>query len=39
MKTPKPKCPCGKLADRFLHGIWVCLDCYPWNWTIKPDKN
>ena len=31
MRTPKPRCTCGRLADRFLHGWWVCLRCCPWG--------
>ena len=36
MKTPKPRCfKCDRKADYFLHGLWVCLRCYPWDWAKK----
>jgi len=39
--SQKPRCSnCGKLANYFLHGSWVCTKCYPhgkWN-TQKAKK-
>ena len=33
---PKPTCfKCGRLADYCLHGSWVCLKCYPWDWASR----
>ena len=39
MKRPDPRCfKCNRKADYFLHGIWVCLKCYPWDWASKAKK-
>lgn len=36
----KPTCfKCGRLADYCLHGSWVCLKCYPWDWTARLPKD